>query len=47
MGKLRDRVIAEQRVYDDPKHPDTSSYDVTFPKTVSKFFLEDGYPCFF
>ncbi len=34
MGKLRDRVITEQRIYDDPKHPETSNYDVTFPKTV-------------
>lgn len=40
MGKLRDRVIAEQRVYDDPKHPDTSSYDVTFPKTVTPAVID-------
>ena len=31
MGKLRNRVIAEQRIYDDPLHPDTSNYDVTLP----------------
>ena len=27
MGKLRNRVIAEQRVYEDPKHPKTSNYE--------------------
>lgn len=36
MGKLRNRVIAEQRVYDDPKHPETSDYDVALPRTVPK-----------
>lgn len=35
MGKLRDRVIAEQRVYEDPKHPETSNYDEVFPRTVT------------
>lgn len=36
MGKLRNRVIAEQRIYDDPKHPETSDYDVALPQTVPK-----------
>ena len=36
MGKLRNRVIAEQRIYDDPLHPDTSNYDVTLPRTVPR-----------
>ena len=36
MGKLRNRVITEQRVYDDPQHPDTSDYDVTLPRTVPR-----------
>ena len=36
MGKLRNRVITEQRIYDDPKHPESSDYDVTLPQTVLK-----------
>lgn len=36
MGKLRNRVIAEQRIYDDPKHPETSDYDVALPQTIPK-----------
>lgn len=40
MGKLRDRVIEEQRVYDDPKHPETSDYDVTFPRTVTRAVID-------
>lgn len=36
MGKLRKRVIAEQRIYDDPQHPETSNYDVTLPRTVPR-----------
>lgn len=40
MGELRNRVIAEQRVYDDPKHPESSNYDVTFPRTVTKAVID-------
>ena len=36
MGKLRNRVITENRVYDDPQHPETSDYDVSLPRTVPK-----------
>lgn len=34
MGNLRNVVIAEQRVYDDPEHPAGSPYDVVLPITV-------------
>ena len=36
MGKLRNRVITEKRIYDDPQHPETSDYDVSLPRTVPK-----------
>ena len=40
MGKLRNRVIAEQRVYEDPKHPKTSNYDTVFPRTVTPAVID-------
>ena len=40
MGKLRDVVIAEQRIYDDPKHPESSDYDVTLPRTIPKAVVD-------
>ena len=40
MGKLRNRVIAGQRVYEDPKHPKTSNYDEVFPRTVTSAVVD-------
>lgn len=40
MGNLRNVKVTEQRVYDDPKHPDASDYDLALPLTATQAVVD-------